>query len=211
MTLSDTPPITTLLFDFGGVLVRTQSRQTRLRWDTRLGQLPGTGERLLLESTHSRATQRGEIAEAVHWEWVRQQLGLTPLGLAHFRHDFFADDLATPIIPWLAKLHTHYRIGLLSNFWGSVRDWLGELGVLDCFDDVVFSAEVGFAKPDPRIYTLALSRLACQPRQALFIDDFEHNLAPARQLGMHTLLADARGEWVETLVNLYSSNNKIGS
>jgi putative hydrolase of the HAD superfamily len=211
LTLPDPTSITTLLFDFGGVLVRTQSRQARLRWDTRLGQLPGTGEKLLLESAHSRATQRGEIAEAVHWEWVRQQLGLTPLGLTQFRHDFFAGDYPTPALSWLPKLHSQYRIGLLSNFWGSVRGWLGELGVLGCFDDVVFSAEVGLAKPDPRIYTLALSRLACQPQQALFIDDFEHNLVPARQLGMQTLWADAGSEWVKTLAALYSSNNKIGS
>jgi epoxide hydrolase-like predicted phosphatase len=55
------------------------------------------------------------------------------------------------------------------------------------FDETVFSAEVGMAKPDARIYQLILNRLGVEPQEAVFVDDFIENVEGARHLGLHAI------------------------
>ncbi len=52
------------------------------------------------------------------------------------------------------------------------------------FDDMIFSAEVGLANPDRRIYELAVERLNVPPAEALFIDDVQENIEAAQAIGM---------------------------
>jgi putative hydrolase of the HAD superfamily len=81
------------------------------------------------------------------------------------------------------------RTSALTNNWrgdgAGERDWLGPL-----FDVVVESALEGLRKPDPRIYALALERLAVPAHETVFLDDIGRNLKPARALGMHTIKVD---------------------
>lgn len=57
------------------------------------------------------------------------------------------------------------------------------------FDDVVDSSEVGFRKPDPAIFALALERLGgLAPDQAVFLDDHPGNVAAATEIGVTALL-----------------------
>jgi HAD superfamily hydrolase (TIGR01509 family) len=57
--------------------------------------------------------------------------------------------------------------------------------MLDIFDVTIFSAEVGLAKPDPRIYQLVLDKLGVKAGQAIFVDDFQANVDAANSLGIH--------------------------
>ena len=56
------------------------------------------------------------------------------------------------------------------------------------FDVVLVSYEVGFTKPDPRIYELCLTRLCVPASAALFVDDRAENVEGARRAGIHTVL-----------------------
>jgi HAD superfamily hydrolase (TIGR01509 family) len=42
-------------------------------------------------------------------------------------------------------------------------------------------------KPDARIYQIALERSSAQPAEAIFVDDFEHNIVAAQALGITTV------------------------
>lgn len=182
------PTITTIFFDFGGVLVRTQSRATRHRWDTRLGKPLGTGEKLLLGSKSSALAQSGTISEAEHMEWVRKQLGLTPFGLDLFYRDFFADDaLNWDVCRFLPTLQSNANLAILSNFFPSLRGWLGEIGLEKYFNQLFVSAEMGVAKPDPQIFLLAAEKMQVAPQACLFIDDVESNVNGAQTCGMHAI------------------------
>ncbi len=57
------------------------------------------------------------------------------------------------------------------------------------FDTVIFSCEVGLAKPDSKIYLLVTQKLDEKPQECIFVDDLEENLMPAEKLGMKTILA----------------------
>lgn len=83
------------------------------------------------------------------------------------------------------------RTALLSNAAGGgpVRRRLG------CwFDELVFSGEVGVAKPDVAVFRLTADRLALPPEACVFVDDAAGNVAGAVRAGMvgvrHTSVAD---------------------
>lgn len=67
--------------------------------------------------------------------------------------------------------------------------WRSLIPVDELFEAVIDSSAVGIRKPDPAIYLLALERLeVSNPETSVFLDDFEPNVAAARELGMHGIL-----------------------
>ncbi len=67
--------------------------------------------------------------------------------------------------------------------------WRAMLPAEDLFDAIVDSAHVGLRKPDPRIFQLALERLGgVPPADAVFLDDYEGNVAAAERLGIRGIL-----------------------
>ena len=62
------------------------------------------------------------------------------------------------------------------------------LNLYDRFEVVIFSSDLGYQKPDPRIYTAALGRMGLAPPNVLFIGDtFENDIFAPRHLGMQAL------------------------
>ena len=50
------------------------------------------------------------------------------------------------------------------------------------------SAEAGCAKPDPKIFTMALNKAGCEPAEAVMVGDrLDNDIAPAKKLGMKTV------------------------
>jgi putative hydrolase of the HAD superfamily len=75
------------------------------------------------------------------------------------------------------------------------RAKLAGSGLLPLLDVVVISEEVGFKKPDPRIFKVALDALRCPPEEAMFVGDSEEtDVLGAKEVGMHVLLRRYPGE-----------------
>jgi len=77
------------------------------------------------------------------------------------------------------------RTGLISNSWGTAR-YPHEL-LVELFDGIVLSGEVGIRKPAPRIYELGAQAIGEAPARCVFVDDLPFNLPPAESLGMATV------------------------
>jgi epoxide hydrolase-like predicted phosphatase len=107
--------------------------------------------------------------------------------VAEFREQFFGgDELDAELLAYIGRLHRAYKTGIISNAMNGTRALIeGPWAMAPLFDAIVLSGEAGVMKPDPRIYQLALVRLEVQPEQAVFIDDFQHNIDGARAVGMH--------------------------
>ena len=110
--------------------------------------------------------------------------------------DFWqGDDLDEDLVAYVRGLRPRFQTGLISNAWLELRDLLENHWHIDdafddlviAFDDLVISAEVGLAKPDPAIYKLALERLNVEADRTIFVDDFSHNIAAAAEIGMHAV------------------------
>jgi putative hydrolase of the HAD superfamily len=55
-------------------------------------------------------------------------------------------------------------------------------------DLIIYSHEVGIAKPEKRIFELTCERLGMQPAEVIFLDDAERHVIAARAFGIHTIL-----------------------
>jgi len=81
-----------------------------------------------------------------------------------------------------------YPIYVLSNFPGDQYDkYEKHNSFLQIFDDKIISGHVGLAKPDTKIYQLAIDRFHLVPERSLFIDDKIENIEGAKQLGIQTI------------------------
>ncbi len=146
-------------------------------------------DELVFFSDSARRASMGEIKVAQHWMAVGEALGIQPEAMPGFLEQYWsADDVNWPLLAFIKGLHPAYKVGLLSNAWDDLRKTMQErwnMAVL--FDDLVISAEVGFAKPDPRIFRLALQRLDVQPAETVFIDDMPVNVEAARREGLFAI------------------------
>lgn len=89
------------------------------------------------------------------------------------------------VVTIAAMLKKRYHIALLSNAPSDLlRTILAENDLERLFDQVVISSEVGYAKPDPEIFTLVLDRLGVQAQDAVFVDDNSMHTSAAEALGI---------------------------
>lgn len=94
------------------------------------------------------------------------------------------------------------RTALLSNSWGN--DYPEHL-FDGMFDAIVISGEVGMRKPEQAIYLHTLDQIGLSAAEAVFVDDFPHNVAAAVDLGMvgvHHVSYEATAAELEAIFGL---------
>jgi putative hydrolase of the HAD superfamily len=107
----------------------------------------------------------------------------------HFAHagswELFPDT-----VPALAALRRRgLQLGVVSNFDSRLTTICNGLGIADFFDTLVISGRAGCAKPDPRIFAIALQRLGVPPAEAMHVGDSEcHDLNGAQAAGLRAVL-----------------------
>jgi len=88
----------------------------------------------------------------------------------------------------LIELSKHYKIGIIANQNLGSEERLERLGLLKYIDLVIASAEEGVAKPDLRIFQIALDRANCKPKEAVMVGDrIDNDIVPANKIGMKTV------------------------
>jgi putative hydrolase of the HAD superfamily len=101
----------------------------------------------------------------------------------------------------LARLRdAGFKTAIVSNAEGQVAGDAERFGLAEFFDTIIDSHVVGVAKPDPRIFQIALERLGVAPEQARFAGDiYSIDVLGARAAGIEAALIDQHGryDWVE--------------
>jgi epoxide hydrolase-like predicted phosphatase len=82
----------------------------------------------------------------------------------------------------------NYKIGLLSNYSGTLRGKLAEQKIADLFDAIIISSEVGFQKPQPEIFEILFKGLGVKNNETIFIDDTQKSLENAEEIGYTPIL-----------------------
>lgn len=91
-------------------------------------------------------------------------------------------------ISCLQKLYKFYSIGVIANQLPGTAARMENMGLSSYLKLIVASAEEGVAKPDPKIFRMALNRSGCLPEQAVMIGDrLDNDIVPAKRLGMKTV------------------------
>lgn len=199
-----------ILFDAGDTLVRPISGQWfpgprfreiveahdihSLAWD----RLPQAFQetRIFSDTRNLVATEAEEFEFFLGW----YEIFLKCLGLVH-PDERLLHDLANAwihevqIAPFpeaistLALLHKReLSLGILSNFWPSLERQFRLIGLRDYFDAFVISMQVGYQKPDARIFQIAVEQMGIEPTKLLFVDDSPMNVRAACKLGLRGIL-----------------------
>lgn len=188
------------IFDFDGVLVRTEDSSLRHAWDIRLGLAPGSVERAIHHSDLWIQAQLGRITPKAYWAGVAEMLYMRREDIAELRRDYFSGDrLNYRLIDLLRDLRQRgCTLALLANDSIELETRLAELGLDSLFDHILISARIGVMKPDVTAFRVALQTVGALPGEALFIDDSLTNVRAAQSLGMPTILVrpdtDVRAE-----------------
>jgi putative hydrolase of the HAD superfamily len=173
-----------ILIDIGGVLMPSILPAAAADWGSRLGMPSGAFLGALFGGSDDQVLT-GRVSEPAWWAVVAARLGTGPEVTAELRRDLTArerwDDT---LVAFLRRLRGQAGTAIVSNAWPGTRRRMARAGLLDIADEIVLSCEVGYAKPDPRIYRTALRRLAAEPDAALFIDDTPGHVAAAEALGL---------------------------
>ncbi len=92
-----------------------------------------------------------------------------------------------------------YRMVVVSNSDGSMARTLTRIGMDHLFDGLVDSTVVGFEKPDPRIFEVALDLAGARPERTVHVGDlYAADVAGAWAAGVHAVLLDPWADWPKT-------------
>ncbi|MGB7875357.1 MAG: HAD family phosphatase [Anaerolineales bacterium] len=178
--------IRAVFFDFGGVIGRTEYQAPRQHLAERLGMEYEDVVKIVFQSPSSDRAGIGKISAEEHWTEVTKRLRRPVSETETIRDEFFAGDVIDrEIVEYLRSLRPDYYVGLISNAWPDLRDYIIEQKFEDAFDHMVISAEVGVMKPEARIYQIALEQAGVSPNEAVFVDDFYENIEGCQEVGMH--------------------------
>ena len=203
-------PVRAVLLDALGTLVELQPPAPRLR-------------RLLRESGFDVSEEEagaGFLAEIAYYldhhlegsdperlerlrdrcaEEMRRALGIDGLDHATARRAMLGslEFTAYPdVLPALGELRERgVALVVASNWDCSLPDWLAPTGILDLVDGVVTSAEVGEAKPSPRVFERALAVARVSPAEALHVGDkVDNDVQGAAAAGVRAVLLQREGD-----------------
>ncbi|MCY7372922.1 MAG: HAD family phosphatase [Spirochaetaceae bacterium] len=191
MTASASPspesPITTVVFDLGGVLID---------WDPRYlyRQLLATDEAIEAFLDEVGFSGWNHTVDAGTTTWTDAVAALTA---AHPHHRElieayplrFAETLSGPIEDSVAVLRELDELGLrllgLTNWSAETFPVaLERFDFLALFDDIMVSGAERVAKPDPEIFALLVGRHGLDPARTLFVDDKQANVEAAARAGL---------------------------
>ncbi len=181
--------IKTILFDLGGVYLNRGI--WIFREDYLVKNFNVTNQQVIdvMIKKYYKPYFSGKMSEKEFWEKSLSDLDIKAdwKGLREKLLGSFEPQKGMPEL--ISKLRINHRVGLLSD---QTKEWWPYLDkkydISENFDFTIVSYKTGFHKPQTEIYKIALEESGCKPEEILFIDDLEHNLEPAKNLGMETLL-----------------------
>jgi len=191
MQQTGTRRVEAVVLDLGSVLEIIDDRAFPGPWVERLG-LPADGIMSRLEVAMPGSPELGEITEAELRACWRDALALSEEdadGLMEAFWTWYVGRLDVELDSWFRGLQGRgLKVGILSNSCSGAREHERLWGYEDVTDTIVYSHEVGLAKPDPAVYALTAERLGVPPTAVAFLDDVPVNVEAASAAGWQAVL-----------------------
>ena len=182
-----------MAFDIGDVLERIAPfEQFSERWRIRLGMTEPDFAAALATIDPDGASGTGGLTEAQLTARYAAALGLSDSQTAEFSADlwdWYCGEQDAEMVSFAASLRPRFRTGILSNSGpGARREEEARYGFGELVDVVVYSHEIGVAKPDPQAFRLLCSSLEVQPAELVYLDDVPGHIDAACELGIHGIV-----------------------
>lgn len=201
--------VDTLIFDFGGVLIRLNRQRSIQAFESL-----GVDVNGLLSNYRQHGVfwqlENGTISNEAFYNEIRRMSGVTTLtdNQINWAWNEFLMDIPAEKLDLLLALRPHFRMLMLSNtnaihFPYCHERWFTYKGhtLDDFFDHCYLSYELQHSKPEEEIFYDLLKGSGVRPEQCLFLDDGEMNVATAQRLGFHANLVDPMGN-LATFIHL---------
>ena len=173
--------ITTVLFDLDGV-IRHFDPDAVAEIERRHDIEPGTIESFAFAAPLLDEVTTGRLRRAEWVDRIAEQLGSAAPAEEWSRQPYSVD---AEVIELADQLRTAGMvIAVLTNGTDTIPAEAEQMRLHDHFDAVFNSAEIGYAKPDPRAFLAVLDALEVAPREVFFTDDSPGKVAGAEQLGI---------------------------
>jgi len=193
--------IKNLIFDVGGVLIFIKKIEFS-RLDKKFGLPRGTIKRIF------KASSKRVVVDKHFDESIFFKQNFSHLLNWHDYHQILKQWLATErlnkwLVGWIKRKRKNYRIILLTNYTAAL-EWRLEkkFKIAHHFDHVFNSADIGIAKPNPRIFRHLLRNIKAKAGECLFVDNKEKNIETAEKLGFQTILFKNNRQFRERLRKL---------
>lgn len=130
------------------------------------------------------AIMEGYSVPGTKYRHTAQRLGIRIL--APYRTEL--ERLYDGVPEMLRTLKNDYHLGIIANQSCGLSERLAAYGILDLFDLVVSSADIGVKKPAPEIFQYALKKAGCSASRSVMVGDrLDNDIEPAKALGFHTI------------------------
>jgi len=80
-----------------------------------------------------------------------------------------------------------FKLGVISDTWPDVLLQLRHFNIIDYFDSLTFSYELGVFKPDQSLFRDALAKIGLPAQQTVFVDDMAYILDGAQGTGINPI------------------------
>jgi putative hydrolase of the HAD superfamily len=157
------------------------------------------------------------------WWWNYDSMVFARLGIAREKraeifdeiYQFFAEPKAWELYPdtleSLERLKSNgLSLAIVSNWNSSLKKVVDGLRLTGYFEFILASAEVGWKKPSPKIFEIALERASAEPARVVHVGDtYQTDVLGARKAGIRGIMLDRRGgthhdhEVIKDLSELY--------
>lgn len=194
--------IKAVIFDLGGVIVPLDFDRGYDRLASRCSR---TVQEIRAAIGATDLVERFECGAIAPRDFARElsaAVGLSGCGYEDFCDLWSSIFLPHTLIPesLLASLRGRYRLLLLSNtnaiHFAMIR---ANYPLLEHFDELVLSYEVGAMKPSPAIYEAAVERAGCLPGECFFADDIPAYVEGARRAGIDAVRFESSAQVVREL------------
>jgi glucose-1-phosphatase len=194
-------PLRTFLFDLGNVLLRFSHDRMVSQVAAACDQSPEWVRAWLMESGRQWRFERGEVSEPEFAAELSRDAGKA-VDVGRFRRalaDIFVPN--DPMDEYVRSLKRQgFRLVLLSNTCASHVAWIREqYRVLESFDRLILSHEVGAMKPDGAIFEAALKVIDCPPNECFYTDDIPAYVEAGRKHGLDGEVFTTPASFVEQL------------
>ena len=179
--------IKNLIFDVGGVIILTKKVDFS-KFDKMFSLRAGTMEKIVRTCFSKKMTDKDFDEKSFFEENFSHLLSWTDYQKI-LERIYKTEKTNKPLLNWIKKKKKTYKMFLLTNNTAALKPLLKEKFKIDHLFNFVFnSAEIGLAKPDPKLFEYLLKKIKTSPRECLFIDDKPENIEVARKIGFLSIL-----------------------